>query len=599
MSQSELAQLELLAQVDDLVARLAAWSAVPPGPWGPLARSRALIRRLLKRVELLRIRLETPLVVATFGGTGTGKSALVNAILGEEVTPSGRERPTTREPIVLAHPETDLESFEFPLDEVRVVRKDNPLLRDIVLLDCPDPDTTESETTGSNLERLHHLLPLCDVLIYTSTQQKYRSARVTDELAQAAPGCRLIFVQTHADLDVDVRDDWRKQLSAEYQVADLFFVDSRRAMAEQQAGQKPTGEFGRLLDLLLKELGSSHRVRIRRANLLDLIHGALEHCRRELDEKWPAVQEVRMQAQRLTQQSVERMAANLTEELEAHRGLWERRLLSNVLERRPVSPFSGVLWLYQSAASLLGSYALLRARTPAQMALVGAMQGARMLAEWSDQQRAGQLDRLLPAGFDRAEVEAARIVLAGSLQEAELDPSLLDGSAEKTNAESFQAEFLNEASRQIDAIVQKLAAEKSRWYRWLPYELLFACYWLFLVYRIGRNFFYDSMAHGEPLLSTSFYIPAVLFLVIIGGGLLMRFTRGLSRHLGAEIGQLTRKLASAHLTHGLFEHLSRLAGEIEQDRLRLDGVTQAAANARAQARYTPVLSARLVAPRPQ
>ena len=59
-------------------------------------------------------------------------------------------------------------------------RADAPILRDIVILDCPDPDTTESETPGSNLALLHKLLPHCDVLIYTSTQQKYRSARVGD-----------------------------------------------------------------------------------------------------------------------------------------------------------------------------------------------------------------------------------------------------------------------------------------------------------------------------------------------------------------------------------------------------------------------------------
>ena len=30
--------------------------------------------------------------------------------------------------------------------------------RDIVIIDCPDPDTSEAETAGSNIERLHRLL---------------------------------------------------------------------------------------------------------------------------------------------------------------------------------------------------------------------------------------------------------------------------------------------------------------------------------------------------------------------------------------------------------------------------------------------------------
>src|SRR5690606_14378796 len=135
--------------------------------------------------------------------------------------------------------------------------------------DCPDPDTNEAETPASNLERLHHLLPHCDVLIYVSTQQKYRSARVTEELAEAATGCRLVFVQTHADVDSDIRQDWRKQLDQNYNVPDVFFVDSLKALREQQAGQFPSGDFGRLIDLLTTQLAASERVRIRRANLID------------------------------------------------------------------------------------------------------------------------------------------------------------------------------------------------------------------------------------------------------------------------------------------------------------------------------------------
>ena len=53
----ELAQLEMLAQVDELVARLTAW-ADEESSWEPMDRCRALIRRLLGRVEGLRIRLD-------------------------------------------------------------------------------------------------------------------------------------------------------------------------------------------------------------------------------------------------------------------------------------------------------------------------------------------------------------------------------------------------------------------------------------------------------------------------------------------------------------------------------------------------------------
>ena len=105
-----------------------------------------------------------------------------------------------------------------------------------------------------------------------------------DELGQAATGCRLCFVQTHADIDDDIREDWRLQLDSDYDVPDVFFVDSVRALQEQIAGKRPTGDFAKLQDLLGTRLAASARVGIRRANLLDLIDGALKHCKSQFDD---------------------------------------------------------------------------------------------------------------------------------------------------------------------------------------------------------------------------------------------------------------------------------------------------------------------------
>jgi hypothetical protein len=137
MSSPELAQLEMLAQVDQLVDRLRGW--VEPEPdWEPLQHCRALVRRLLSRVETLRIRLEAPLIVATFGGTGTGKSALVNARVGRECTLSGRQRPTTTRPILVAHPQTELELLGLPLDEFEIAAA--LLQEDVELVKCRTVD---------------------------------------------------------------------------------------------------------------------------------------------------------------------------------------------------------------------------------------------------------------------------------------------------------------------------------------------------------------------------------------------------------------------------------------------------------------------------
>ena len=142
MAGSELAHLEVLAEVDALVDRLNRWSEDAP-TWQPAEKCRALVRRLADRADSLRVRLEAPLVVATLGGTGTGKSALVNALLGAEVVQTGRSRPTTTRPTLICRPGLTPELLGIERSTVEWIERDLPALRDLVFVDCPDPDTTE------------------------------------------------------------------------------------------------------------------------------------------------------------------------------------------------------------------------------------------------------------------------------------------------------------------------------------------------------------------------------------------------------------------------------------------------------------------------
>ena len=571
---TELAQLELLAHVDDLMSQLSAWSD-QTSSWDPAQHGKSLVRRLLQRIEPLRARVEAPLVVATFGGTGVGKSSLVNALVGDDVSTAGRQRPTTTQPIVLAHPQTDLSTYALPLSELRVVTRDIPLLRDIVLIDCPDPDTTEGESAESNLARLHRLLPFCDVLLYVSTQQKYRSARVTDELLQAASGCRLVFVQTHADLDEDIRDDWRQQLSARYSVNDLFFVDSRRAMQEQRSGIRPTGEFGRLIDLLFRELSAAQRVRIRRANLLGLVHDVVQRARDALVENSGPVEKLNTALAEQRHRSTERMAARLQAELLVSRGLWEQRLLGQITQLWGYSPFASVLRLWHSQASLLASYTLMRAKSTAQMALVGLVHGSRWLTSRSQASEADRrLEGIATLGLSDAELREAQLIISGHVHAAKLQrPLLADQSFDQLRqaATTVQDEFLTDAARRIDDLILAIATRNSHWFTRFRYELLFAILPGFLLYRAGRNFFYDTFWLNKPHLDTSFYIPAALFLVLWAALFVMAFTGRLRSGLTRQIEELSRQLAAIKMGAGLFPEIEHQCQEYSHERDRLEG----------------------------
>jgi len=596
MPAPELEQLKLLAQVDELIGSLSEW-AEDETRWKPLKRSRALVRRLLARVERLRVRLECPLVVATFGGTGTGKSSLVNALVGQDCTESGRQRPTTTQPVLLVHPQTELEALGLPLDELRVVHVDAPILRDVVIVDCPDPDTSEAETQASNLHKLHQLLPHCDVLIYTSTQQKYRSARVGEELGQAATGCRILFVQTHAELDEDIRDDWRTQLSGEFEVPDMFFVDSLRALREQQAAQRPTGDFGRLLDVLRTQLAASQRIQIRRANLIDLVQAVLEECRQDLSGHTAEVARVEQALEEERRKLTGRMTERLQDELLVSRSLWERRLLASVTEIWGFSPFSSMLRLYGGLGNLVASWSLFRARNSAQVALIGALQGARWLKSRTGERDAqSQLERVGALGLDDDLLRESRFVMTGYVQSAGLDAELIDGESLddiRDEAARLEGRFLDDARQSIDEIIERLAAANSGLLTRIYYEVAFLLYVGFVLYRVGRNFFFDSFLQGAALLSLDFYVAAGIFFVLWSGLLVMAFTRRLRRGLEQRVRAWAEGRAQKQLAEGLFPKLEHACREIAHQREQLEHLGAATTELRERMATSSALGAQL------
>ena len=113
-----------------------------------------------------------PLVVAFFGGTGVGKSTLINRLAGKAIARTGVERPTSREVTLYHHHSVPLQELpdDLPIDRIKLAQHDDDRNRNIIWIDMPDMDSIERQNKQLVLQWLPHI----DVLIYVVSPERYR-----------------------------------------------------------------------------------------------------------------------------------------------------------------------------------------------------------------------------------------------------------------------------------------------------------------------------------------------------------------------------------------------------------------------------------------
>ena len=126
-------------------------------------------------------------VVGFFGATGSGKTSLFNAVVGEDLGKAAARRPTTSSPLAaIWEPEGSEELLDWLAVEDRRVRSGEfasgagPL----ILLDLPDFDSVDL----SNRDIATRLSEQVDVLVWVSDPEKYADSIIHDE-----------FIRPHAN----------------------------------------------------------------------------------------------------------------------------------------------------------------------------------------------------------------------------------------------------------------------------------------------------------------------------------------------------------------------------------------------------------------
>lgn len=164
--------------------------AVPPESRRELA---GVVRRSRRKLGYVG----EVLVVAFAGGTGSGKSAIINAIVGELVARTGVVRPTTNESVAVTPPGSSATYSRLLADLDVTNRVESSALKSTVLVDLPDFDSR----TAEHRHIVESVLPVVDAVVWLFDPEKYADRVVhTEFLANLVPyQNQFVFVLNQTD----------------------------------------------------------------------------------------------------------------------------------------------------------------------------------------------------------------------------------------------------------------------------------------------------------------------------------------------------------------------------------------------------------------
>jgi hypothetical protein len=157
-------------------------------------RAAALVSQLDDYLAPRLRQLDAPVLAVVGGSTGAGKSTLVNSLVRAPVSPAGVLRPTTRAPMLLAHP-SDMPWFVRPdrlpgLPRAARVGSAQPVLQivsapllrpGLALIDAPDFDSV----VAANRALARELLAAADLWLFVTTAARYADAAPWQALRDA------------------------------------------------------------------------------------------------------------------------------------------------------------------------------------------------------------------------------------------------------------------------------------------------------------------------------------------------------------------------------------------------------------------------------
>jgi GTP-binding protein EngB required for normal cell division len=233
---------------------------------GPILVPRPDRERLLEWAQAVQEKAQRPgetLYVGMLGGTGVGKSTLINALAGEEISGPSDKRPFTDKAVVYRH-----KSAPRGLQDVAHLLRDqdavhgSDAVKYLALLDLPDFDSVKEE----HRRVVKEILPQLDCVVWVASPEKYAD-RIFYELVQDAAMGRenFTFVLNKADELLtpgqpdphsrfkEVLGDFTFRLKHEGEIDNprLFLISARRELTRAEDDAVLSDEFKRFRGFLM------------------------------------------------------------------------------------------------------------------------------------------------------------------------------------------------------------------------------------------------------------------------------------------------------------------------------------------------------------